>query len=261
MRPSVGIGVLVCASTIVLSGIVAGSGCTVLTNDSLPDDAGKFDGTTDGAVPVCATCLSQECAGQWATCFDDPACIALAKRASSATCAVPDGGNTDGGVNPLALYGAFTACNGVATANGAACAADCTGASQPSACVVDGGLADSGASDAGDAGDDGATNADAGDDAGDGGVSDAGANDAADAGTATPVNPVVVCTSCVNSECGDPKKACAIGTECAAYLECTFAAADAAAAEECGRQHATGKTAAAELATCTRVGCSNACGF
>src|SRR5687768_2448288 len=99
MRPSVGIGVLVCASTIVFAGIVAGSGCTVLTNDGLPDDAGKFDGPTDGAVAVCGTCLSQECTGQWATCFAEPACVAAAKRASAAACIASDSGTEDGGAD------------------------------------------------------------------------------------------------------------------------------------------------------------------
>lgn len=257
MRPSVGIGVLICASTIVLGGIVAGSGCTIITNDSLPDDAGKFDGTTDGAAPVCATCLSQECTGQWAVCFDDPGCLAVAKRTGSAACALPDSGSADGGADPLALHAAFAACNGAATTNGAACATDCTGTTQPSPCSTgDAGGVDSGTTDASD---DGGAATDAGNDGGDASIADASAADA-DAGTA-PVDPVVACTSCVSSKCGDAKKACAIGSECAAYLECTFAAADAAAADECGRQHATGKTAAAELATCTRVGCSNACGF
>jgi hypothetical protein len=259
MRPSLGIGVLVCASAVVLAGLVAGAGCTVLTNDSLPDDAGIFDGTTDGASPVCATCLANECTGQWAACLTDPACIDVAKRADPATCLAPDAGATDdGGVDPLALYGAFTACTGAKSAAGASCATDCTGASSPSPCATDGGTDDDAS--AGDAGDDGAAT-DAGDDGGDASIADAGADDA-DAGTTAPVTPTVdTCNSCVSSECGDPKKACAIGSECAAYLECAFAAADAAATEECGRQHATGKTAAAELATCTRVGCSIACGF
>jgi hypothetical protein len=258
MRPFVGIGVLVCASTIVLASIVAGSGCTVLTNDSLPDDAGKFDGQTDGASPVCATCLANACTGEWSACFTDPGCIAVAKRASSAACVTPDGGAVDGGVDPLALYAAFTDCNAAGTAGGGACTSDCSGTSLPSACALgDGGVVDSGASDASD---DGAT-ADAGDDdAGDASISDAAAADA-DAGPTTPVNPVAGCSTCIANECGDAKKACATGSECAAYLECSFAATDVAAAEECGRQHATGKTAAAELATCTRVGCSNACGF
>jgi hypothetical protein len=258
MRPSsVGIGVLVLTSTVVLGGMIAGSGCTVLTNDSLPDDAGKFDGDTDASAPVCASCLAQECSGQWAVCLTDPACIAVAKRASGAACVAPDAGAEDGGVDPLALYGAFTACNGAKSASGATCASDCTGTSLPSTCALgDAGVVDSGGADAAD---DGAANDAGTDDAGDASIADGGGD--ADAGTTTPVNPAVVCANCVANGCGDAKKACALGSECAAYLECAFAAADAAAAEECGRQHATGKTAAAELATCTRVGCSVACGF
>ena len=263
MRPFVGISVLVCASTVVLAGMLAGAGCTVLTNDSLPDDAGKFDGDTDATSPVCASCLSQACTGQWAACFEDPACLAVAKRASAAACVAPDSGAADGGVDPLALYAAFTSCNGSSAAAGQTCATDCTGATLPAACFVDGGVADSGATDASDDGASDAASEASIDDGGDASITDASADADADtdAGPTTPVNPVAECSTCVANECGDPKKACAIGSECAAYLECAFAAVDTAAAEECGRQHASGKTAAAELATCTRVGCSNACGF
>ena len=246
-----------------LGGMLAGAGCTVLTNDGLPDDAGKFDGDTDASSPVCASCLAQACTGPWAACFEDPGCLAVAKRASAAACIAPDSGAVDGGVDPIALYGAFAACNGTNAAAGQTCATDCTGTTLPAACSIDGGVIDSGASDASDDGavTDAATSDASTDDGGDA-SSDGGDNDAAtDAGPTTPVNPVVVCATCVSNECGDAKKACAIGSECAAYLECAFAAADAAAAEECGRQHASGKTAAAELATCTRVGCSIACGF
>lgn len=79
--------------------------------------------------------------------------------------------------------------------------------------------------------------------------------DAGDAGT------VDGCTSCVSGKCGDAKRSCALGTECAAYLACAYAAKDAAGAEDCGRLHATGKAAAVELATCTNAGCTDACGF
>jgi hypothetical protein len=260
MRPSVGIGVLVCASAVVLAGIVAASGCTVLTNDSLPDDAGKYDGSTDGGTPVCATCLAQECTGQLAVCFDDPACVALAKRATSASCAAGDGGPEDGGADPLAVYAAFAACGAAKAATGAACATDCTGATLPAACgESDGGVTTDSGSDA--EGDGGTNDAGVDDAASDASIADAGAGDA-DAGPTTPTTPNVdTCTSCVSGECGDAKKACAIGSECAAYLECTYAAADVAAAEQCGAQFATGKAAATELATCTRVGCNKTCGF
>jgi hypothetical protein len=247
MRPSFGLGVLVFTSTVVLGGVVAGSGCTVLTNDALPDDAGKFDGETDASSPTCAACLGQECVGQWATCLTDPACAAIAKRGDVAACVAPE---VDGGADPVAVYGAFTACNGTKTASGGACASDCTASSLPSPCATgDGGV---------DASNDGAAS-DAGADDADAGETDAAAD--ADAGTMTPVNPAAACASCISGACGDAKKACAIGSECAAYLECAFAADDVAATEECGRQHATGKSAAVELATCTRVGCSDACGF
>lgn len=270
MRPSVGIGVLVFASTVVLFGMIAGSGCTVLTNDSLPDDAGKFEGG-DATAQTCSTCLADACTGQVAVCLTDPTCAALARCASkgeACSCSeatATEAGAADASTDSFGALGAFLACiNSAArlpTPGGSGvlgCADDCTGTSiapPGSTCEpADGGTTDSGTTDAGDAGDDGAAS-DAGDDA------DASADGSTDAGS-TPVDPsLAACTSCVSGKCGDAKKACAIASECAAYLECAFAAADAAAADECGRQHATGQTAAVELATCTRVGCSDACGF
>lgn len=251
MRPSAGIGLFVFPSTVVLGGMIAASGCTVLTNDGLPDDAGTFEGG-DATVETCGACLGQECTGQWAACLTDPACIAVVKRATSATCEADSG--TDGGVDPLALYDAFLACGAAKAGAGAVCAADCSGASEPAPCASDAGIDDAGPSDASDA-------TDASDDAGDASIVDGGVD--AEAGpTEQPEAPSVdACTSCVSGKCGDAKKACAIASECAAYLECAFAAADAALADECGRQHATGKVAAVELATCTRVGCSDPCGF
>lgn len=258
MRPSVGIGVLLLASTVVLAGIVAASGCTVLTNDGLPDDAGRFEGG-DATTQTCATCLGQECTGQWAACLTDPACLAIAARATGTACAPLDGAAADGGIDPVLLYAAFSECTDAKASTGS-CATDCASATNPAACAADGDAGDAGATDASDASDaaDDVATADAGGDA-----ADASAD--AEAGTPTPTMPTVdTCSSCVSGKCGDAKKACAIGSECAAYLECTFAAAasaSASAADECGRQHATGKTAAAQLATCTRVGCTDACGF
>src|ERR1043165_5931543 len=110
MRPSVGIGVLVCACTVVLAGIVASAGCTVLTNDGPPDDAGKFEGG-DATTQSCATCVSDQCTGQMAACLTDPSCAALAKRTDPAVCSAGDAG-ADGGADPLAEYAAFTGCNG-----------------------------------------------------------------------------------------------------------------------------------------------------
>jgi hypothetical protein len=272
MRPFVGIGVLVCASTIVFAGIIAGSGCTVLTNDSLPDDAGKFDGSTDASASTCATCLADACTGQMAACLTDPTCLALSKCAAKGELCACAGADPDADASSTdghALVSTLTVCttyNGNGPSPGGSgsgtCTQECSGAPLPKASTC--GEPDSGVSDAsadgapseggtGDAGDAG----DAGDD--DASIADASIADA-DA-PATLGDTVARCSNCIADECGDAKKACATGSECAAYLECSFAATDVAAAEECGRQHATGKTAAAELATCTRVGCSNACGF
>jgi hypothetical protein len=76
----------------------------------------------------------------------------------------------------------------------------------------------------------------------------------------TPARPTAEsCASCSDSKCGDAKRACAIGSECANFLECAFACTDSGCVAECGRLHATGKVAAVELATCTQAGCQAEC--
>lgn len=236
MRSSFGTGLLFCASTAALVVASAGAGCTVQTNDAPPDDAGVFEGGGEGGAAACTTCLSLECTGTWATCLTDPTCQAV-HACGTADCVCSADAGADAG-DPRALYRAFAACNDARS--GGACAADCKAkaTTNPPPCAGE------------DAGADAAT------DAGDGG-------DAGDAGAAAPApsSSVDACASCVSSKCGDAKKACALGTECAAYLACVYAAKDAAGAEDCGRLHATGKVAAVELATCTNAGCTDACGF
>ncbi|HSO33988.1 MAG TPA: hypothetical protein VLT33_15750, partial [Labilithrix sp.] len=70
----VGVGAFVLAS----AGVVMLQGCTVLTNDALPDDAGVFEAsTTDAAPTACGTCVAQECTGPSAVCLTDEGCQKL----------------------------------------------------------------------------------------------------------------------------------------------------------------------------------------
>lgn len=257
IRSSFGHTLLFCASAAALAVAAGGAGCTVVTTDT-PDDAGVFAPALDAGIAACTSCLTAECAGTWAACLTDPACRALhACGTAACVCAAApsdDDAGADAGAasDPRALYRAFAACNDARS--GGACVADCKTATttNPPPCADE---------DAGadvffpDAGDDAAADAgtDGGDDAGDGG----------DAGAAAPAPKASVdsCASCVSGKCGDAKKACALGTECAAYLACVYAAKDAAGAEDCGRLHATGNVAAVELASCTNAGCTDACGF
>lgn len=239
-------------------------GCTVLTNDALPDDAGLFDGSADAASTACTSCIAQECTGPWAVCLTDSRCVALRgcnnpfseSQASREACfcdtADAGGPATDGGADSLAAYAAYASCNDVRTCG--KCGTDCTtscvnGASKPTttgAC----GATDAGAdADA----DDGAA-ADAAD-AGDSGDADA------DAAVPAPATGVDTCASCVSGKCGDPKKACALGTECAAFLGCAHACADVACVDACAKARATGKASAMELSSCTLTSCRSACGL
>ena len=264
MRPSFAIGFFFVTGTLVLGGSLAGAGCTVLTNDGPPDDAGRFEGGDGGPTAACASCIADQCTGQWALCLTDPACAEAHRCATAASdpsacvCTSVDASvdaDTDGGdiADPRGIYRAFASCTDTKTTT--SCKDDCPGdakKSNVSTCSDE----DAGTTDAGD---DGATT-DAGNDA----DTDAAATDASagDAGTTAPVTPTVDgCVSCTSSQCGDQKKSCATGTECAAYLECAYVAADATAADDCAKQHATGKAAAVELASCMRAGCGEVCGF
>src|SRR4051812_12811942 len=74
----------VTAVAVAIAGMLAVPGCTVLTNDALPDDAGPFEGGGDAASTACGTCVVQECVGAWAVCLTDESCLKL-----RATCGTP----------------------------------------------------------------------------------------------------------------------------------------------------------------------------
>jgi hypothetical protein len=257
-------------SALALAGgmIALGPGCTVLTNDGLPLDATVYDGPTEGGTPACTACVANECTAIWAVCLNDARCQAIHTCASAsgcgadcrASCACSSTSSSDastrdgGGIDAVGAYAAFASCNDARTCSACKndCAAQCASGSPATTAASCGGGTDSG-TDAG---------SDSGVDAGDGG--DAAADDAGtetDGGT-TPVVPSVDgCASCTAGKCGDAKKQCVLGSECAAYLTCAKACADAACVDDCGRQHATGKAASVELAACTTASCSEVCGF
>jgi hypothetical protein len=186
---------------------------------------------------------------------DPTSCVCTTADAAAAADADTDGGDV---ADPRGMYRAFASCTDTKTTT--SCKDDCPGDAKKT------NVATCSDEDAGttDAGDDGATDAgtDAAADADTDASVDASTTDAGDAGTTAPVTPTVDgCVSCTSGSCGDQKKSCATGTECAAYLECAYVAADAAAADECATEHATGKAAAVELASCMRAGCGEVCGF
>lgn len=218
--------------------MVAGAGCTVLTNDAPPDDAGLYEGG-DVQVASCPSCVASECTAASALCLTNEGCLAVRDCAKAGDAGCGCGTNEDGGTRARDLYRAFEACTAARSCTGtcaAECAAHCTAHAATSTlgtCVP-------------------VVEPDAGD-------VDAGDAEATDAGAAAPT--AESCFTCANDECTSAKQACAVGTECAAYLACVLACDDAACASACNGLHATGKVAATELAACTESSCKIECGL
>jgi hypothetical protein len=254
------------ASALSVSAMVAGlgiPGCTVLTNDALPDDAGKFEGGGDASSTACTSCVAVECTAPWAVCLTDSRCVALrgcstpfsesAAGRQKCFCDTADASATteDAGVaDPLAAYAAFASCNDARTC--ARCASDCT-----SSCSSGGTKTTAGSCSTDDAGTDT-----------DGGVADAATDDGGDAGdagvpdaTTSETASVDGCAACVSDKCDAAKKACALGSECSAFLACAYGCVDAACVDACGKSFSTGKASATELSSCTLTSCRSACGL
>lgn len=236
--PPLGFAALTGALALVAVGsVLAGAGCATTANDSGSEDAAVIV-PTEAAAGACHACVADACTAAWALCLTNEDCLSVrdcARTGSSAECAC--GPASDAGASGGDRYRAFTTCNDARTC-AAGCASDCASscasppATTPAACEVP------------DAG------ADAADDAG------------ADAGDAPPPGPSADgCASCAAAKCDSAKKACAIGSECAVFLECAFACADSTCVSGCGRSHATGQVAAVELATCAQAGCEAECGL
>ena len=232
----VGFFLLLGATALGMASAAAG-GCTVLSNDGLPDDAGVFEGGEAGDAGACTSCVESQCLSTWSVCLLDPACRAIHACGGTSQCVCAPSAS-DASVAPENAYRSFAACNAARTC-GTTCQSSCT-----SRCGGDGGP--SAAPSCSDAG---ATGADAG---------DAGADAEAGAPVATGVD---ACSQCAASTCGDASRACDASSECAKYLACVFDCAGEACANACETKHATGKAAATELATCTTTGCASACGF
>ena len=234
-------------------------GCTVLTNDALPDDAGTFEGGGgDADSSACASCVELECAGPWAVCLTDSRCLALRAcdnpfgesqgSRDQCFCATADAAapTQDGGADPLPAYRAFASCNDARTCG--KCASDCATCNGGRGRTTTAGSCGDGD------GNDGGTTSDA--DAGDAG--DAGGGDDG----AVPEAPSVDrCETCVSDKCGDAKKLCALESECTAYLACANGCANAGCVDACGKSHASGRTSALELSSCTLTSCRSACGL
>lgn len=224
--------------------VIFGQGCAA-TDEAPPEDAGPFEAGDAAPTPPCPSCLRQECLGAWATCLLDPGCRALRVCASGgedcscgAGAGPSEGGPGDGGaLDSRAAYAAFAACNASRAAG--TCATACASATVPAApaCPIDAGLAND---------------------------PDGGAPDGGDAATGAP--PVDApspdaCAGCFAGRCGDARRACALGSECAAYLGCVHACAEEACVAECESRYATGRAAAEEVSSCTLTSCSGACGL
>lgn len=222
---------------------LAESGCTVLTNDAPPDDAGVFEGG-DAIAPACSTCVVSECTAAWALCLTDESCRSVRSCATNefceSNCAQSCTCGADAGV--ANLYRAFATCNDMRTCTGA-CATDCA-----SSCTTPKTTTPPPCDDP-----------DASIEAADGGTEDAGD---ADVGDAAPSSPTAEsCASCAADKCDGASKACVSGSECAAYLACMFGCGTSDCASSCEELHATGKVAAIELASCTGSSCTNECGL
>ena len=239
------------ASTPVMAFVLGGAGCSDVTADAGAEDGGIVQ-SSEASTDTCGACVADQCTAAGALCLPDESCLAVrdcARSNDATTCACSAA--SDGGTSAGDRYRAFTMCTDARTCasdSARACASDCTASctspktTTPASCDVRDASTESDAS------------ADAGDDAGpsDAGESDAGQQQAASADG---------CASCADSKCDSAKKACAIGSECAAFLECAFACADSACVDACGNSHATGKVAAVELAACAEAGCEAECGL
>jgi hypothetical protein len=238
---------------------VAAPGCTVLTSEAPPDEAGIFEAGGDAAPSTaCTTCVAQECTGAWSVCLTDSRCVGLracnnpfgesAGAREQCFCASADASapTPEGGADPLAAYAAFAACSDARTC--AKCSTDCSstcanGAPKTAAGSCSGGPSDAGTDDA---------STDAGD-----------AGDAAAPDATVPPEPASAdrCATCVTDKCNDAKKACALGSECSVFLTCAYGCADASCVDACGKTHSTGKASATELSSCTLTSCRSACGY
>ena len=225
-------------------------------------EAGSAEGSTfNVATSDCTTCVAAECTGAWAVCLTDSRCVALRACDDTFSASQPqaareacfcqatdtvDASDADGGTSPVAAYAAYAACSDARTCG--TCSMDCTNActagapTKPMTIASCGTASDAGTTDASDASD----------------ASDAGA---ADAGAGMTGASVDACASCVSDKCGDAKKLCALGTECALFLGCANACADTVCVDGCGTAHSTGKASAIELSSCTLTSCRSACGL
>jgi len=250
--PPFGLAALPGALALGTAGLLASGGCTGATEPDA-EDAGVFE-AQDATGGTCASCVADQCTAAWALCLTSESCIEVrdcARGAPDAAACTCEASTDGGGASAAKLHRAFTTCNDARTCADP-CAGHCTSScatpptTTPAAC---GGTAP-------------ATDRDASTDAEGDAALDAGGADASDAALPSlPAASADACARCAETRCASAKNACAIGSECAAFLECSFACADGACVTECGRSHATGKVAAVELAACAQAGCGTECGL
>ena len=241
----------VAALAVALGSMSVFAGCTVLTSDALPDDAGSFEAAPDAPSTACGTCVAQECVGTWAVCLTNATCQQLRacdnplgeSKGARDECFCAGAGSADAGVDPLSAWVAFASCNSSRTC--LKCATDCSASCQLAPTLRQRPTCDGGADAAA--------------------ASDAAASDAAvdDAGDAAVIEGPSVdrCATCVSDKCDAANKLCGIGSECAAFLACANGCGGASCVDACGTTHSTGKASATELSSCTLTSCRSACGL
>jgi hypothetical protein len=243
-RKAIALGAFVIAFA-AIGGSALVSGCTVLTNDRLPDDAGIFEGGEAGdggeaGTLSCNACISAACLAPRALCLTNGSCVGVIACGAAAGCdsscqnACACDAVTDAGPSPERLHHAFTSCNDLQVSG--TCSSACLAEHRPPSTLLPCGSSDDAGVDAGDL------------DAGDAG--DAASDAAATSGS---------CSACAAANCSANVAACGTGTECAAFLACSSGCTSVSCVDDCVAKHATGKVAATELATCTASNCQIAC--
>ena len=241
--------------------LVSGAhGCTVLTNDALPDDA-AIDGQAEAGA-ACSGCFASACAGLYAACFGSEACIA--QRFCGSGTAASDAGDAGDATADAAPDAAVSPGAGASTLypHILACQSSSSCVSKVQACA-----APFAASCALDAGSDGATDAaslpdadavDAAPDAGqaDADIVDATASDAPSSDAVADAAPTT-CTGCA-AQCASA--GCGAGTACDAFVKCGLGCGSAVCVAGCGTANAAGKAAATQVARCVTTNCAALCG-
>jgi hypothetical protein len=225
---------------------VAAQGCTVLVNDTPPDDAST-------GVSSCSECQYQTCIGQWAVCGQSAECMAIYTCATAPGC---DQNCIDqcyrSHAQGQASYYALASCD-LAASQSTQCTTFCNAS-------ADGGSEASGDDSSADA------PVESGDDGGDAAPPDDSGPEAGDDASTPPDagsdgGNVQTCTDCASQNCAAEKAACAPGSACDRYTGCIAGCTTSACVTQCGTDNPDGMTASGKLGDCVSAHCSRECGL